>query len=204
MSSYPTIRDPKNDHLLTPENSALVIIDYQPVQVNSINSMPRAELIENIVTVAKVAVGYKLPIILSTVNKKNGDTIKVLRDVLGNIPSYERTAINSWEDKEFVEAVKKTGRKKLIMTALWTEVCLSLPTLDALHEGYEVYPVVDAVGGTSEIAHKVALKRMAQAGARLTTVAQFVCELQRDWNRAKTVPVMVDALVSVGAFLKSE
>jgi nicotinamidase-related amidase len=204
MSSYPTIRDPRTDHLLTPENSALIIIDYQPVQVGSIGSMPRAELINNIVAVAKIAVGYKIPIVLSTVNVRNGDTIKVLRDVLVGVPSIERTAINSWEDKDFVEAVRATGRKKLIMTALWTEVCLSLPTLDALHEGYEVYPVTDAVGGTSLHAHTVALERMQQAGAGLTSVTQLVCELQRDWNRVKTVPLMVEVLTSVGAFLRDK
>jgi nicotinamidase-related amidase len=202
MSSYPTIRDPKKDHLLTPENAALVLIDYQPVQVGSINSMSRAELITNIVTLAKLAKGYGIPVVLSTVNKKNGDTIQVLRDVLGNIPSYERTSINSWEDVEFVAAVKATGRRKLLMAALWTEACLTFPSLDALREGYEVYPVVDAVGGTSLVAHNTAIARLQQAGAQPVTVPQLACELQRDWNRTKTVPVMVEALTAVGAFLR--
>jgi nicotinamidase-related amidase len=204
MSSYP-IRDPKTDHLITPENAALIIIDYQPVQVNSINSMARAELIKNITLVAKLAKGYNLPIVLSTVNVATGinsDTIPVLRQVLDSVPSYDRTSINAWEDKEFREAVNATGRKKLLMAALWTEVCLSFPTLDALKEGYEVYPIVDAVGGTSAIAHKIALKRMSQAGAQLTTVTQLVCELQRDWKRETTVPVMVETLTEVGAFLR--
>jgi len=204
VSSYP-IRDPKTDHLITPENVALIIIDYQPVQVNSINSMARAELIKNITLVVKLAKGYNLPIVLSTVNVATGinsDTIPVLRQVLDSVPSYDRTSINAWEDKEFREAVNTTGRKKLLMTALWTEVCLSLPTLDALKEGYEVYPIVDAVGGTSEIAHKTALKRMSQAGAQLTTVTQLVCELQRDWARKTTVPIMVETLTEAGAFLR--
>jgi nicotinamidase-related amidase len=204
MSSYPTVRDPKSDHLITPENSAVVIIDYQPVQVDSINSMPRAELIEKIVTVARLAKGFDIPVILSTVNGKKGDTIKVLRDVLPGVKTYDRTSINSWEDREFVEAVKATGRKKLIVNALWTEACLTFPTLDALREGYEVYPVVDAVGSASLVAHKTALKRLQQAGAQLTGVSQLACELQRDWNRTKTVPVMVEALTTVGAFLKTE
>ncbi|MDR0332664.1 MAG: hydrolase [Dysgonamonadaceae bacterium] len=204
MSSYP-IRDPKSDHLITPENAALIIIDYQPVQVNSINSMARAELINNIVLVAKLAKGYNLPIILSTVNvgtSLNSDTIPALRQVLNSTPSYDRTSINAWEDKEFREAVNATGRKKLLMTALWTEACLSFPTLDALKEGYEVYPIVDAVGGTSEIAHKTALERVSKAGAQLTTIVQLACELQRDWSRKATAPVMVEALTNIGAFLK--
>jgi nicotinamidase-related amidase len=204
MSSFPTPRDPKTDHLITPENSALIVIDYQPVQVDSINSMPRAELIEKIVAVAQLAKGFGLPIVLSTINAKRGDTIKVLREALGSIPSYDRTSINSWEDRQFVEAVQATGRKKLIITALWTEACLTFPTLDALREGYEVYPVADAVGGTSLYAHQTALKRLQQAGAQLTSVTQLACELQRDWNRVRTVPVMVDVLTSVGAFLKDE
>lgn len=208
MSSYPKIRDPKGDHLLTSANSAFVVIDYQPAQVDSVNSMPRDQLITNIVALARLARGFGLPTVVATVNAaKSVGTIKVLRDALDPAAvaaTIDRTSINSWEDADFVKAVEATGRKKLVMTALWTEACLSFPTLDAIGEGYEVYPVVDAVGGTSPIAHKTALKRMAQAGAHLTTVAQVACELQRDWNRTATVPTMVEALTAVGAFLRSQ
>jgi len=206
MSSLP-IRDQEKDHLLSPKNAALLIIDYQPTQVNSINSMSRKQLIENIVITALAAKTYNLPVVLSTVNVKTGvnkDTIPLLKEVLGNIPSYDRTSINAWEDKEFHEAVKATGRKKLLMTALWTEACLSFPVLDALKEGYEVYPVVDAVGGTSLLAHATALRRMEQAGAILTTNAQLVCELQRDWNRKETAGGMVHIFEEAGVFLKLE
>lgn len=206
MSSLP-IRDPKNDHLLTPENSTLIIIDYQPVQVNSINSMDRRQLVTNIVATAKVAKGYGLPIILSTVNVKTGrnkETIPQLREVLGNISSLDRTTINAWEDAEFNDAVKATGRKKLIMTALWTEACLSFPTLDALREGYEVYPVADTVGGTSLTAHETALRRMEQAGAQLISWEQMLCELQRDWNRTETVSNMVEIFTEAGVFPRTE
>jgi nicotinamidase-related amidase len=206
MSSFP-IRDAEKDHLLTPKNVALIIIDYQPTQINSINSMNRKQLIENIIVTALAAKTYKLPVILSTVNVKTGankDTIPQLREVLGNIPSYDRSSINAWEDKEFYEAVKATGRKKLLMTALWTEACLSFPALDAIKEGYEVYPVVDAVGGTSVLAHEVGLRRMEQAGAKLTSNAQVICELQRDWNRKETAGGMVNLLTQAGVFLKLE
>lgn len=200
MSSLP-IRDQKSDHLLTPENSALIIIDYQPVQVNSIASMDRQLLINNIVGVAKMAKVYNLPIVLSTVNVQTGfnkETVPQLRRELQGVTSYDRTSINSWEDREFVEAVKATGRRKLIFTALWTEACLSFPALDALREGYEVYPVVDAVGGTSVAAHKAALRRMEQAGAQLVSVAQLFCELQRDWARSETVPDFMRLFMETG------
>ncbi|MGN6211353.1 hydrolase [Parafilimonas sp.] len=203
MSSL-SIRDQLNDHLLTPQNAAVLIIDFQPIQVYSINSMNRAELVRNISIVARLAVSYNMPLVLSTVNVKTGinsETIPQLRQVLKDVPSYDRTTINAWEDEEFNEAVKATGRKKLIITALWTEVCLAFPALDALQEGYDVYAVVDAVGGTSLIAHETALRRIEQAGAKLVSVAQLACELQRDWNRQDTVNNMVNALTEVGAFL---
>lgn len=186
-----TIRNPLNDQLLTPENSAFIIIDYQPIQVSSIRSMPRDELVFNIVSTARAAVHFKLPIIHSTVNVgtgRNRPPIPELQEVLGHLPTYDRTSINSWEDTEFKQAVKALGRRKLIITALWTEACLAFPALDALQEGFEVYVPVDAVGGTSLAAHDAALRRMEQAGAKLISRVQMYCELQRDWAREATVP----------------
>jgi nicotinamidase-related amidase len=189
------IRDPNTDHLLTPQNSAFIIIDYQPIQVSSIRSMNQKELVFNIVHTAKAAVNYKLPIIHSTVNVatgRNKPPIAPLMEVLGSYPTYDRTSINSWEDVEFKKAVLATGRKKLIMTALWTEACLALPALDALTEGFEVYVVADAVGGTSVTAHEAALRRIEQAGGKLISKTQLYCELQRDWSREATVPGFMD------------
>jgi nicotinamidase-related amidase len=188
MSSYP-VRDQKKDHLITPQNAALVIIDFQPTQVASIASMDKNRLIENIELLVRLAKIFKLPIVLSTVNVQTGvnkDTIREIRSQLQGVASLDRTAINAWEDKEFNEAVKATGRKKLIMTALWTEACLTFPSLDAMKEGFEVYPAVDCVGGTSVIAHETALRRLEQAGAQLTGLSQLACELQRDWDRHDT------------------
>ena len=196
MSSEP-IRDPLSDHLVTPQNSALLIIDYQPTQVNSIKSMDQAKLVENIVTVAKTARAYGLPIVLSTVNVRTGvnkPTVAPLLEALGNIEALDRTTINAWEDVEFRRAVQATGRRKLVMTALWTEACLSFPTLDAIRAGYEVFVVVDAVGGTSLLAHETALRRVEQAGAQLTSIPSVLCELQRDWARKETVPAFVSLL----------
>ena len=200
MASEP-IRDPVKDHLLTPKNSAFIIIDYQPAQVNSIASMDRQLLINNIVGASKAAVAYGLPIVHSTVNVKTGlnkPPIPQLRKVLEKFPTYDRTSINSWEDVEFRQAVEVTGRKQLIMTALWTEVCLTFPALDALQEGYEVYVVVDAVGGTSVAAHEAALRRIEQAGGKMISVPQLFCELQRDWARQETVPAFMNLFIETG------
>jgi len=205
------IRDPLKDDLLTPQNSAFIIIDYQPVQVNSIASMERQRLVSNIVRAAKAAVLYGLPVVHSTVNVKTGRNkppIEPLRHVLDKIPTYDRTTINSWEDIEFRKAVTATGRKKLIMTALWTEACLTFPALDAIREGYEVYVVADAVGGTSVVAHDMALRRIEQAGGRMISVTQLWCELQRDWSRTETVPgfmtLFIDMTGSAGVVAAGE
>jgi nicotinamidase-related amidase len=199
MTSLP-IRDQTSDHLLTPANCALIIIDYQPVQVGSIASMNRRDLVMNIVVVARTAQLYGIPVVLSTVNVKTGanqPTIHQLADVLNGIEALDRTTINAWEDAEFVSAVKATGRKKLLMTALWTEACLSFPTLDALREGSEVYPIVDAVGGTSLEAHRAALERVLQAGAQPTSWVQVLCELQRDWARKETAGQFAELVFAV-------
>ena len=205
------IRDPLEDDLLTPQNSAFILIDYQPVQVNSIASMERQRLVSNIVRAAKAAVLYGLPVVHSTVNVKTGRNkppIEPLRKVLENVPTYDRTTINSWEDVEFRKAVTATGRKKLIMTALWTEACLTFPALDAIREGYEVYVVADAVGGTSVTAHEMALRRIEQAGGKMISVTQLWCELQRDWARTETVPgfmtLFIDMTGSAGVVAAGE
>lgn len=200
MASEP-IRDPLQDHLLTPQNSAFIIIDYQPVQVNSIASMDRQLLVNNIVGTAKAAVAYGLPIVHSTVNVSTGlnkPPIPQLRKVLEKFPTYDRTTINSWEDVEFRKAVEATGRKKLIMTALWTEACLTFPALDALKAGYEVYVIVDAVGGTSPTAHEMALRRIEQAGGKMISLTQLLCELQRDWQRKSTVQDFMRIFIETG------
>ena len=204
MDATPQPRNPKTDHLLTPENAALLIIDYQPTQIHSVGSARASDIVNNIVLVARTAKVFDLPIVLSTVNvatTRNQDTLAPLRDELRGVESIDRTTMNSWEDPAFVAAVEKTGRKKLIMCALWTEVCLALPALDAMREGYEVYPVVDAIGGTSALAHETALRRIEQQGAQLITIPQLICELQRDWARDDTVREFNDLMFEARAFV---
>jgi nicotinamidase-related amidase len=196
------IRDQVQDHLLTPKNATLLIIDYQPVQVSSIRSMDHKLLVDNIVRVAKTGIAYSMPMVVSTVNVKTGmnkPMIPELQAVLPGVEPLDRTTINAWEDAEFNKAVKATGRKKLIMAALWTEACLSFPALDAIREGYEVYPVVDAVGGTSVEAHRAALERIVQAGGKPMSLPGLVCELQRDWVRKETVQLAVEIILSAYA-----
>ena len=197
MTSEP-IRDPVTDHLLTSQNAALVVIDYQPSQIQAVRSIDHELLVDNIVSVARLARTFDLPIVLSTVNVANGQgpTIPDLRAVLSDSPEIDRTQINAWEDVEFRRAVEATGRKKLIMTALWTEVCLTFPCLDALHDGFEVYPVVDAVGGTSPEAHRAGLERVGRAGGQPISWVSLACELQRDWARGDTVADVVDIVLT--------
>jgi nicotinamidase-related amidase len=193
-----TIRDPLTDHLLTPQNSALIVIDYQPNQIKAVTSMDRDLLVQNIISVARTARAFGLPIVLSTVNVANGaePTLPDLKEVLADSSEIDRTQINAWEDVEFRQAVEASGRKKLIMTALWTEMCLAFPSLDALRGGHEVYPVVDAVGGTSPEAHRAGLERIVQAGGQPIGWVGLAGELQRDWARQDTVPDIVDIVLT--------
>lgn len=131
---------------------------------------------------------------------RNKPPIQQLQDILGHLPTYDRTTVNAWEDVEFKQAVKALGRRKLIITALWTEVCLTFPALDALLEGFEVYVPVDAVGGTSVAAHEAGLRRVEQAVGRMSSRVQLYCELQRDWAREATVSGFMGVFESYDGF----
>ena len=175
-------RDPKTDHLLTSENAALVLIDYQPQLVHGTRSIDREVLINNVVAVAKVAKMFELPIVLSTIGVNAGyqeDTVEELRAVLSGVETIDRTAVNAWEQDEFRAAVEVIGRRKLIIGGLWTEVCLVFPALDLLKEGYEVYALSDASGGTSADAHERGMQRVIQAGATPVTWEAVMAEMGR-------------------------
>lgn len=174
--------------LLSPTNSALILIDHEPQMVFGVGSMDRQLLVNNVEGLAKSAKLFNVPTILTTVAAKSfsGKILNQIQKVFPEITPIDRTTMNSWEDSNFNEAVKSTGKKKLIMAALWTEVCLAFPVLSALKEDYEVYIVVDASAGTTEQVHKTAIKRMMQAGARPVTWMQVLLEFQRDWARGET------------------
>jgi nicotinamidase-related amidase len=198
MTSAP-VRDQLSDHLLTPQNAALVLIDYQPSQLAGVRSMDRDLLLKNAVSTVRTVKTFGVPVIHSTVNVASGrgkPTLPELADLLADDKPIDRTTVNSWEDIEFVDAVHATGRRKLIFCALWTEICLAFTALDALREGYEVYPVVDAIGGTSPEAHRAGLDRVIQAGGRPISWVSLACELQRDWARLDTVAAIIEIVLT--------
>ena len=175
-------RDPKTDHLLSPENSALVLIDYQPSLVAGTHSIERGVLVNNVVAMAKAARLYDLPTILSTIGVAAGyqeDTIPELREVLPGVAAIDRHTVDAWDTPAFREAVEATGRRKIIMAALWTEVCLAYPALDMLLEGYEIYALSDVSGGTTLDAHERGMQRLIQAGAVPVTWEAVMAELGR-------------------------
>ena len=198
MTSAP-VRDPLADHLLTPENSAFLIIDYQPSQLAGVHSMDQALLVKNAVSTVRTIKAFGIPVVHSTINVatgRGGPTLPELAALLEDDKPLDRTTTNSWEDIEFLQAVRATGRRKLIICALWTEICMAYTALDALHEGYEVYPVVDAIGGTSPEAHQAGLDRVMQAGGQPVSWVSLAVELQRDWARQDTVAAVIEIVLT--------
>ncbi|WP_149360157.1 hydrolase [Lolliginicoccus suaedae] len=179
-------RDPATDQLLAPENCVVVLIDYQPGQYSTITSSTREEIDLNVIALCKLATAYGVPVIVSTVGvdmgRNEGTSPAILAELPG-VTEIDRTGVNAWEDADFRAAIEATGRRKVVIAGLWTEVCLTFPTLDMLAEGYDVYPVADAVGGISPVAHDRAFDRMIAAGARPVTAISFGCELMRNWAR---------------------
>mgnify|MGYP001373311316 CR=1 FL=1 len=174
--------------LLTPQNSAMIFIDHQPQMTFGVANIDRQTLVNNVLLLAKAASIFKVPTILTTVETKSfsGNMWPQLLDIFPGQEPIERSSMNSWESEAFVKAVAATGRKKLIMAALWTEVCLVFPALEAMGAGYEVYAAEDASGGTSLAAHNAAMRRIEQAGAVPVTALQVLLEYQRDWARKET------------------
>ena len=190
MTSAP-VRDPLADHLLTPQNAAFLLIDFQPQQLGGVRSMDRDLMVKNAVSTVRIVKTFGVPVVHSTVNVASGQgsTLPELAGLLTEDKPLDRTTVNSWEDLEFVQAVRATGRRKLIFCALWTEVCMAFAALDALREGYEVYPVVDAIGGTSPEAHRAGLDRVMQAGGQPISWVSLAGELLRDWARPQAAAI---------------
>ena len=197
MTSAP-VRDPLADHLLTPDNAAFLLIDYQPSQLATVRSMDHDLLLKNAVSTVRAIKTFEVPVVHSTVNVAagQGPTLPELAGLLTDDKPLDRTTVNSWEDIEFVQAVHATGRRKLIICALWTEICMAFTAFDALREGYEVYPVVGAIGGTSPEAHRAGLDRVIQAGGQPISWVSLAVELQRDWARQDTVAAVIEIVLT--------
>ncbi len=172
--------------LLTPDNCVVVLIDHQPFQLANVNSHEPTMVINNVIGLAMTAKAYGIPTILTTVNEERGGLIfKGIQEIFLDQKTINRTYINAWEDKRVVEAVKNTGRQKVVFAALWTEMCLAMPAIQAMGDGYDVYVVTDASGGVSVEAHDMAIRRLVAAGAQPVTWLGMAGELQRDWARTQ-------------------
>ncbi|MET9476480.1 hydrolase [Streptomyces sp. NPDC002922] len=186
---------PSSD-LLTPDNCTVLFVDHQPQMFFGTGSSDRTAIINSTVGLAKAAKAFDVPVVLSTVAAESfsGPIMPQLAEVFPDQKIIDRTTMNAWEDLAFVEAVKATSRKKLVIAGLWTEVCVVLPVLSAIAQGYQVYVVTDASGGVSPQAHEHAIQRMVQGGAVPVTWVQAFLELQRDWARTQTYGAVMDVV----------
>ncbi|MFK2874665.1 hydrolase [Dyella lipolytica] len=180
--------------LLTPDNCVVALIDLQPQMLFGVNSHDRQTIINNNVLLAKAARVFGVPVVLSTVESKSfsGNTWPQLLAALAGQTPIERSSMNSWDDANFVAAIQKSGKKKIVLSGLWTETCVALPTVQAIHDGYEVYVVEDCCGDVSTLAHDNAMKRVIQAGAKPVTALSTMLEWQRDWAQRDTYDAVMD------------
>src|SRR6201993_5273824 len=180
--------------LLTPDNCVVALIDYQPQMLFGTGNFDRQGIINNTVAFGKAARVFDVPVILTTVETKSfsGNMWPQLRAVFPGQKPIERSSMNSWDDKTFVAAIEKTGRKKIVLAGLWTETCVALPTVQAIHDGYEVYVVEDCCGDVSQLAHDNAMRRVVQAGAKPVTALSTMLEWQRDWALKGTYDAVMD------------
>jgi nicotinamidase-related amidase len=185
--------------LLRPEDSIVVLIDHQPFQFTNLHSHEPALIVNNVIALAKGAKAFNVPTILTTVlEERGGYLLKGLQDVFPKQKPINRTFINTWEDPAVTDIVKKSGRKQLVLAALWSEVCLAMPAIQAVGEGYDVFVVTDASGGVSPEAHDMAVRRLVQAGVVPITWLAVLAEWQRDWAREKTAESLSQVLLEHG------
>jgi len=183
------------DALLTPDNCVLLLIDHQPSQLANVNSHDPTMVINNVTGLARTAKAFEIPTVLTTINAKRGGGIfKQIQAVFPEQKPIDRSFINSWEDGRVVDAVKRSGRKKLVIAALWSEMCLAQPAIHAMGDGYDVYVVTDASGGVSAEAHDMAIRRLVAAGAQPITWIGMAGELQRDWARTERLGAVAQIL----------
>jgi len=180
--------------LLTPDNCVVAMIDLQPQMLFGVSNFDRQSIINNNIALAKAAKVFNVPVVLSTVETKtfSGYIWPQIQAVFPKQEPIERSSMNSWDDPKFVAAIEKTGRKKIVLSGLWTETCVALPTVQAIHDNYEVYVVEDCCGDVSQLAHDNAMKRVIQAGAKPVTALTVMLEWQRDWALRDTYDAVMD------------
>src|SRR5436309_4500119 len=180
--------------LLTPDNCVVAIIDLQPQMLFGVANFDRQTIINNNIALLKAVRVFNVPVVLSTVETKgfSGTMWPQIQAVFPKQTPIERSSMNSWDDENFVAAVKKSGRKKIVLAGLWTETCVALPTVQAIHDGYDVYVVEDCCGDVSQLAHDNAMKRVIQAGAKPVTSLSVMLEWQRDWALRDTYDAVMD------------
>lgn len=185
--------------LLRPEDSILVLIDHQPYQFTNLNSHEPTMIINNVAGLAKSAKVFDVPTILTTViEERGGYIIKQLQDIFPEQKPINRTFINTWQDPKVTDIVKESGRKQLIIAGLWTEVCVAMPAIQAIGEGYDVFIVTDACGGVSTESHDMAVRRMVQVGIVPINWLAVASEWQRDWAREETAVALSAVLADHG------
>jgi len=180
--------------LLTPDNCAVAFIDHQPQMLFGTSNSDRQSIINNTVALAKATRIFDVPVVLTTVETKSfsGNMWPQLKAVFPGQEPIERSSMNSWDDPKFVNAIAKTGKKKIILAGLWTETCIALPTIQAIHDGYEIYVAEDCCGDVSQLNHDNAMRRMIQAGAKPVTALSTLLEWQRDWAQRDTYDAVMD------------
>ncbi|MFD2035376.1 hydrolase [Belliella marina] len=185
--------------LLRPEDSIVVLIDHQPYQFTNLNSHEPTLIINNVIALARTAKVFDIPTILTTViEERGGFIIKGLQDVFPEQKPINRTFINTWQDPNVTDLVKKSGRKQLVLAGLFTEICVAMPAIQALEDGYDVFVVTDACGGVSSEAHDMAVRRMVQAGVVPITWMAVLGEWQRDWARTDTAAKLSASILEHG------
>jgi len=180
--------------LLTPDNCVVAIIDLQPQMLFGVTNFDRQTIINNNVALLKATRVFEVPVVLSTVETKSfsGNMWPQIQAIYPDRTPIERSSMNSWDDKNFVAAIEKSGKKKILLAGLWTETCIALPSIQAIHDGYEIYVVEDCCGDMTQLAHDNAMKRVIQAGAKPVTALMVMLEWQRDWAAKDTYDAVMD------------
>ena len=192
LNNRPVSRSEKG--LLTPDNCVVAFIDQEPQMLFATANFDRQSIINNTVALAKATRIFDVSVVVTTIESKtfSGYIWPQLKAIFPNQEPIERSSMNSWDDKNFVAAIEEIGKKKIVLTGLWTETCIAMPAIQAIHDGYEIYVAEDCCGDVSQLAHDNAMRRVVQAGAKPVTALSTLLEWQRDWANYDTYDAVID------------